>query len=205
MPQQINLYSPILLSPRRHFSARAMVQALGVLTLGLAALAAWSAHSASRMKADLDATAAANQREKAQLTAALASRASAPKDTQTLEQQLAQARSALAERRALLDALDPGRGGAGTGHGELLRMLAETVPDTLWLTELKRAEGRIELAGVALHPEALNPWLAELAQHPLLAGAPLRAVKVEHSDDVGTGTEGWTFRIVSGRAPGEPS
>lgn len=206
MAQQINLYSPILLTPRRYFSARAMAHSLGVLVLGLVALAAWSTHSALRIKAGLAAAAAANEQQKAHLTATLASRPVPPKDTHALEQQLAQARSTLAERRALLDAMDPRRGGAGTANAELLRLLAETAPATLWLTEVKRVDGRTELAGVALQPEALHPWLAVLARHPLLAGAPLRAVKVERSDDPAAGSaEAWSFRLVSGRAPGDPS
>lgn len=206
MAQQINLYSPILLTPRRHFSARAMAHSFGVLLLGLVVLAAWSTHSALRIKAGLAAASTANERELARLTATLASRPVAPQDTHSLEQQLAQARSALAERRALLDATDPRRGGAGTANAQLLRLLAETAPATLWLTEVKRADGRTELAGVALQPEALHPWLARLGQHPLLAGAPLRAVKVEHSDDPAAGgAEAWSFRLVSGRTPGDPS
>lgn len=206
MAQQINLYSPILLAPRRHFSARAMVHALGVLVLGLVTLAAWSTHSALRLKAGLEAARTANAQEQAQLTAALGRRPAAATDTKALEQQLAQARSALVERRALLDALDPSHGGAGTGHGELLRLLAETIPDTLWLTEVKRAGGRLVLAGVALQPEALQPWLARLSQHPLMADAPLRAVKVERSDDAAAdGAGAWSFRLVSGGTAGEPS
>jgi Tfp pilus assembly protein PilN len=205
MSQQINLYSPILLTPRRHFSARALVQALGVLVLGLGALAAWSTYSTLRVTAGLEAVRAANTQEQAQLTAALARRPAAAKDTHALEQQLAQARGALADRRALLDALDPRHGGAGTGHGELLRLLAETIPDTVWLTEVKRAGGRLELAGVTLRPEALQPWLARLSAHPLTAGAPLRAVKVERSDDASAGAEAWTFRLVNGGAAGDPS
>ena len=42
MAQQINLYSPILLAPRRYFSALAMVQSLAVLAVGLLALSLWS-------------------------------------------------------------------------------------------------------------------------------------------------------------------
>lgn len=205
MAQQINLYSPILLTPRRHFSARAIVQALGLLMLGLAALASWSVFSAMRLQADLWATGAANDQEKSRLVAELARRPPLPKDTAALEQQLVQARGGLAERRRLLDALDSRRGGAGHANAELLRLLAQTAPPSLWLTEVRRADGRIELAGIALQPEALRPWLLRLAEHPLLAGQPLRAVKVERSDDPAAGAQAWSFRVVSGRAMGDPS
>ena len=38
MSQQINLYNPLFLKREKHFSARTMVQALGIIALGLAAL-----------------------------------------------------------------------------------------------------------------------------------------------------------------------
>ena len=43
MPQQINLFNPILLTPRRVFSARTMAQGLGLFAAALAAVSAWSA------------------------------------------------------------------------------------------------------------------------------------------------------------------
>src|ERR1051325_9102801 len=38
MSQQINLYNPLFLKQEKHFSARTMMHALGVIALGLAAL-----------------------------------------------------------------------------------------------------------------------------------------------------------------------
>jgi Tfp pilus assembly protein PilN len=205
MAQQINLYSPILLTPKRYFSALAIVQSLGLLVAGLVAFGVWSTWSTVRLQADLGATGAANEAEKARLAAELAQRPVPPKDTAALEQQVAQLRGAVNERRQVLDALDSRRGGAGHGNAELLRLLAQTAPAALWLTEVKHAAGRIEIAGVTLQPEALRPWLARLAEHPLLADAPLRAVKVERSDDPAAGAEAWSFRVVSGRANGDPT
>ncbi len=42
MSQQINLYNPIFLKQEKHFSARTMVQALGVIALGLIAVYAYA-------------------------------------------------------------------------------------------------------------------------------------------------------------------
>lgn len=204
MAQQVNLFSPILLAPRRHFSALAIVQSLGLLAVGLTAFAVWSVGSTVRLQADLASTRSANEAEKARLSAELARRPALPQDMAALEQQLAQARSALAERRLVLDALDGQRGGAGSGNAELLRLLARSAPAPLWLTEVRRAGGRLEIAGVTLQPEALQPWLARLAEHPLLAGQSLRAVQVERSDDSTVDAEAWRFRVVSGRT-GDPA
>ena len=202
MAQQVNLFSPILLTPKRYFSALAIVQALGLLGAGLAAFAVWSTVSTARLQADFASTRSANEAEKARLTAELARRPVTPQDAAALEQQLAQARSTLAERRQVLDALDGQRSGTGPGHAELLRLLAQSAPAPLWLTEVKRSEGRLEIAGMTLQPEVLQPWLARLADHPLLAGQSLRAVKVERSDDPAVDAEAWRFRVVSSRTGG---
>jgi Tfp pilus assembly protein PilN len=199
MAQQINLYSPILLTPRRYFSALAMLQALAALALGLLLFAGWTTWSTRQLKAELATSSAAGDRQKQALAAALAARPVLPADPAALQQELAQARSRLAERRALLAELNPPE---GPGHAALLRLLAQTAPASLWLTEVKRSEGRIELAGVAQQPEALRPWLARLAADPLFEGTTLRAVKVERGGAEAE-ADTWRFRVVSSRAAGE--
>ena len=202
MAQQINLYSPILLAPRRHFSALAMAQALAVLAAGLVAFAAWSAWSTARLKDGFTAAEQANEREKQAVAAELARRPAAPKDTAALEQELAAARGALAARRALRDELSAGRFAPGTDNATLLRLLVQTLPPRMWLTEVRRRPGRLEIAGITQQPEALRPWLAQLAAHPVAAGQALRAVKVERSDEPGA-AEAWSFRVVSGGTAGD--
>src|SRR5688572_20783366 len=42
MSQQINLYNPIFLKQKKHFSARTMLQALGLIALGVGALCGYA-------------------------------------------------------------------------------------------------------------------------------------------------------------------
>lgn len=207
MPQQINLYNPILLARKRYFSALAMGQALAVLLLGLAALGGWSVLATRQLRLDLASATAADAQEKQRLDAALARRPALPKDTTALEQQLAQAQQQLGERQRLLAELVPGIGAAAAQRSGTLQLLAQTVPSTVWLTEVRLADGRVELAGLTLEPEALRPWLAALSSQPALAGLALRTVKVERrepgdgaSAGASVGSEAWRFRVVSGRA-----
>lgn len=202
MAQQINLYNPILLTPKRYFSTLAIVQALGLLVAGLAAFSCWSTWSTWRLERDLAAASAVNEAEKALLTGQLAQRPVLPTNTAALEQQLQQAKALLADRRAVFDALDSQHGGAGHAQADLLRHLAQTVPAAVWLTEVRRTEGRLEIAGATLQPEQLQPWLARLVAHPGLAGQALRAVAVVRSEDALPGSEAWTFRIVSAQEQG---
>ena len=90
----------------------------------------------------------------------------------------------------------------GRSHSAWLRLLAQTVPAPVWLTEVKLAENRVELTGATLQPDALRPWLARLGAHPLAAGRSFTALKVERQDAgaaSGTAaTETWVFQVASG-------
>lgn len=204
MTQQINLYSPILLAPRRYFSARAMLLSLGVFALLLAAVCAWMQLSSSALRRDLHSSVQAQTAERERLTQALAVRPAA--SGVALEQELAQQQQLLVARRALLDELTRGRTAAGRSHAAMLRMVAQTVPASVWLTEIRLVEGRLELIGMTLQPEALRPWLVQLGQHALTADQRLAAVKLERvttganasaGRPLPAGAQAWAFQLLS--------
>jgi len=169
MPQQINLYSPILLTPKRYFSALAMSQALAAFTAALLALSGWSAYRTATLRHDLQATTQAQEGEHQRLKSALAQQPAATSPA-ALEQELAAEVRLLAERQKMLAELSRGLVTAGRSHSAWLRLLAQTVPAPVWLTEVTLSDGRVELAGATLQPDALRPWLERLGAHPLAAG-----------------------------------
>ncbi|HLO93992.1 MAG TPA: hypothetical protein VK195_06725, partial [Burkholderiaceae bacterium] len=61
MAQQINLLTPILLKPRRHFTATAMVQALLLILVGSLLLAAWIHSRAGQRRLEFQARSQALQ------------------------------------------------------------------------------------------------------------------------------------------------
>lgn len=197
MAQQINLYSPILLQPKRYFSALAMVQALGALLLGLLALGGWVEYSTAQQRRELATTTAAQAADRQRLQAELSGKPTAPKDTSALEQELAQARQAVADRQRVLADLATPSGSAS--RSAVLRLIAQTAPDKLWLTEVRLSEGRLELAGMSLQPEQLRPWVAQLLAQPALQGLALRTVTVDAADAATRDSRepGWTFRLVA--------
>jgi Tfp pilus assembly protein PilN len=203
MPQQINLYSPILLTPKRYFSATTMVQGLGVFAACLAALSAWSVFSTAALRRDLQSATQSHAAERQRLNQTLAQRP-APSSPAALEQELAAEQKLLGERQQLLAEISRGVATPERSHSAWLRLLAATVPAPVWLTDVKLSDGRIELAGATLQPDALRPWLARLAAHPLAEGHSFTAVKVERSEPgAGAGTaaaERWVFQVAGGAA-----
>jgi Tfp pilus assembly protein PilN len=199
MAQQINLHSPILLAPRRYFSALAMAQALLALAVGLAGLCAWTLHSTQTLRRDLQSASAAHGAERQRLTAALAQRPAPASDSAVL-QEVAAEEKLLARRQQQRDGLVAGLASAGHSHSAWLQLLAQTVPAAVWLTEVKLGDKGVQISGQTREPEALRPWLASLSGHPLAAGHAFAALQVERGAAVPAGAELWSFQVAGGAA-----
>jgi len=215
MAQQINLLTPILLTPRRHFSALALAQSAGLVLLACVGAALWVWQRDRQADSEHQALLARLAAERQQLTAARAA-LPVPQDAATLHQQLRELRAGNDDRRALLQTLasDPADT-AGRRHSDLLALLARSLPEAAWVSELNYAPGRVELVGGTLDTAVLRPWLGQLGAHPLLAGQQLSALRVEQLGAAagagkpmlaGAGTISqaglpvWTFRVVSAPA-----
>nr|WP_316639402.1 PilN domain-containing protein [uncultured Roseateles sp.] len=196
MAQQINLLTPILLAPKRYFSAVAMAQALGLLLAGALLIGAWLLLQARQTRQSYLQIQAEAQTERQVLMDALM-RLPGNTDPAALNQQLGSLQQGLLQRRQMLDELSRGRALPGQSQSDLLRLLARTVPPPVWLTELRWSSGRLELQGLTLEPAALQPWLQQLAGHPLLKGQQLTAVKVERLE---SGAEGGTTLAAGSEA-----
>jgi len=184
MPQQINLLTPILLAPKRYFSALALLQASGLLVAVGVAATLWLEQRDRSAASQHYALLAQYATEKQALAVARAA-LPAPLDATAVQQQLLPLEAGNAERRALLQALG-GDGAAGQRHSDLLALIARTLPESAWLSELRYAPGRVELTGGTLDTAVLRPWLSQLGAHPLLAGQELSALRVERLGTPGT-------------------
>ncbi|MFN3305317.1 MAG: PilN domain-containing protein [Roseateles sp.] len=215
MPQQINLLTPILLAPKRYFSALALLQATLLLLACGGATALWLQQRDRAAATQHQQLLARYATERQQLTVARAS-LPAPQDAAALQQQLQALEAGNADRAALLRTLDAEPSArAGLQHADLLALLARTLPDSAWLSELRYAPGRLELVGGTLDTAQLRPWLGQLAGHPLLAGQQLTALRVERLGTPEAGAQPlldnagplgraplpvWAFRVVSAPA-----
>lgn len=222
MAQQINLLTPILLAPRRHFSALAMAQSFGVLLLAALALTAWLSLQAGQARRDHRALLDGSATERNSLRAAIAALPS-PGDFKAMEQQAIDLEQQLQRQRQLAALLAGGQGADGQRHSDLLTLLARTIPPSVWIQELRWVDARLELAGATLDTAALRTWMSRLAEQPQLAGLQLSQLRVERwspaaqrgSDADATllgaltpppgGQPMWAFRLRSERASASPA
>lgn len=220
MAQQINLLTPILLAPRRYFSALTLLQATGLLVVAGIAASVWLQYRDRQAEQEHQALLAQYATQRQQLLMARAN-LPAPLDANALAQQMQALEAGNAQRQALLASLGTeGTRRLGQRHSDLLALVARTLPDAAWVTELRYAPGRVEIAGGTLDTAVLRPWLGQLAASPLLAGQELSALRVERMGAPGTETAAnpllergaslaqsrlpvWAFRVVS--APVAPA
>jgi len=199
MPQQINLATPILLSQKRYFSAQTMAITLAVFVVFGGALAGgmvWSLQSAS---SGFTRTMADQTREIKSLQAAIehAKSSAAPADA-ALVQELQSKRKTLVQKEQLLAALKDGMFVPGEGHSDRLLWVARSIPQPVWVTQVKADQGRLEINGFTLEPDALNAWVDRLADSPLMHGLKLASVKVESTAAVAPSTRPvWSFNMVN--------
>ncbi|HEY0954180.1 MAG TPA: PilN domain-containing protein [Roseateles sp.] len=214
MPQQINLLTPILLAPRRYFSALTLLQATLLLLVGGVATALWLQQRDRAADVQHQALLARYATERQQLLVARAN-LPAPQDASALQTQLQALETGNGDRAVLLRALGSDGGArAGRQHSDLLALVARTLPDSAWLSDMRYTPGRLELSGGTLNTAPLRSWLGQLADHPLLAGQQLSALRVERVGAAGGESQGrpllegadrlasarvpvWGFRVVS--------
>jgi len=209
MPQQVNLYLPILRKQKDRFAAQTLVLALAVILFtGGALMAAWVwnlRHATDSLKLTL----ATQTKELDDLRAALelAKSSSDPVDA-AMTQEVKQRKLALEQRQNVLAALSQGLFQPGRGHAARLQLVAQTIPAVAWVTRLKTDEQLLEITGFTLEPAALNDWVSRLAASSLLQGQTLSTVHVESVKPGGTPTAPaasapasqaaqWSFNLLS--------
>jgi Tfp pilus assembly protein PilN len=179
MSQQINLYNPIFLKQEKHFSAKAIVQALGLVVIGVAGFYAFALMQTRSAEALLGQTReqVAKQRER---FVALTPKFTPAARSKVLEAELLRVESEVKARRGTLDALSTGELGNTKGFSEYLAALARQSVPGVWLTGIVIGEsGRdLRIEGRALRPELVPAYLKSLNEEPVMRGREVTEMKV---------------------------
>jgi len=189
MPQQINLYTPVLSTRQRRFSAAIMVQALAALTVVSAVLGMYEVHGLQRQSVALRQTLRTGTPVLEGLRVAIRKRqALAVPAELALAQELSARRAELRRMDSTLAELQQGIFVPGEGYAARLALVARSIPTTAWVTLVKADAGQVELNGFTFDPSVLNSWISQLAASPLLARQRLVAVNVAKVSEPGAST-----------------
>jgi len=169
-PQQINLYNPTLLPSREQFSARQLAIWVVIAVAALAAVAWWATGQMRSLMREMAEQARAPSKGPVGPT---------QQNVEAMEKALRDKLALLEARRATRDALRRGMAGPDAGPSAVLRRIADTIPPTAWVLEVKVAGSRIDIKGRALDPAAVDAWLERLRGSGFITEKPLPNLRVD--------------------------
>jgi hypothetical protein len=179
MSQQINLYNPIFLKQEKHFSARTIVQALGLI---VAALGAFYVYALVQTRAAETVTREQRDRVAAQREqlVKLGPQFSPEGRSKALEAEVARLEAEVKARESVLGALSTGELGNTAGFSEFLAALGRRAVPGVWLTGLNVGEAGndLQLSGRALRPELVPVYLKALSEEPMMRGRRVTEMKL---------------------------
>ena len=171
MKQQINLYQPMFRTPKRVFSALALLQVCGLVLGGLLATytySAWQVKTLARQVGHLSNTRTAALARVDSLRQQFPVRTPDP----LLKAELQRLQLETAYTQEVATALSSGAFGNTTGLSAYLAALARQHVDGTWLTrvDIARGGGAIGVQGQAASPELIPVYVRRLANESAFVG-----------------------------------
>jgi len=178
--QQINLFNPIFLKQKKHFSAVTMVQSLGVVLFACALLVVYA--NLQLKERDGQAAASANQLLKAREQLITLATQFAPRQTNAaLDDDIKKAQADVDSLQQVFDAMQGGALGNVKGYANYFRAFARQIVDGLWLTGIAIDSGGrdISLQGRTLNPELVPAYLSRLKSEPDIQGKSFSSLSMQ--------------------------
>jgi hypothetical protein len=181
--QQINLYNPLFLKKEKHFSARAMLQALGLVAAGLAALHVFAlvqTRDAERLAKEYAAQVAAQRDQLVKLGARFSPQAR----SKALEAEVARLDAAVKARRGMLEALTTGELGNSEGFSRYFAAFGRQTMNGVWLTGFMIGESGndLQVRGRVLHPDLVPAYLRALNREDVMRGRQVTELRLSAKD-----------------------
>jgi hypothetical protein len=180
MSQQINLYNPLFLHKRKYFSARTMLQSLGLIAAGLLVLYAYAlvqTRDFERLAKDYAGQLSA---QRAQFVAL-----SGQGRGKLLEAEVARLEGELRGRRATLDIVKGGEYGNTEGFSRYFAAFGRHPMRGVWLTGFSVGDGGNDLRvrGRVLHADLLPAYLKALNDEEVMRGRLVTELKMLAKDE----------------------
>lgn len=183
MSQQINLFNPLFLRQEKYFSARTMLQSLGLIALGLVVLYAYAllqTRDLQRLAADYGRQLAVQRDQFVKLGGEGRSK--------LLEAEVARLAADQRARRAVLDAMQGGEFGNTDGFSRYFAAFGRRAMRGVWLTGFSVAESGNELRirGRVLYADLVPAYLKALNQEEVMRGRLVTELKLVARDETAT-------------------
>ena len=199
MPQGINLLNQLQATQQRHFLAQTMFQAAVVCLLVIAGFSTYWLSSIESAGEEVKQSMTLTSQELDNLQAQIRLKQSGSEISSALVRELEASRAQLLQRESIGRQRQLGRFSPGWGHGARLRLIAETIPAQVWVTEMIGGTEQFTIRGFTLGPTALGEWVAVLSASPLFEGQRLSDVNLENTSSatLNNARPMWSFSLIS--------
>lgn len=189
MSQQINLFNPIFLKQKKHFSAVTMLQALTLILIGAGLMTAYAGMQLAKLRPEADAVTAQLEAARAQLAVVTATHGVRQKDA-LLDAEVRRAEAESVALQRVSQILIQGELGGLPGYSDYMKAFSRQIVDGLWLTEFSIRGGgaEIAMAGRALRPELVPAYLNRLSREPTMRGRSFGAMEIYAPREQATAT-----------------
>ncbi|MDH4174813.1 MAG: hypothetical protein OEV97_13830 [Betaproteobacteria bacterium] len=183
MSQQINLFNPLFMRKEKYFSARTMLQSLGLIALGMLAIyayALWQASDLRQLAASYSGQLAAQRAQFVSL--------SGQGRSKLLEAEAARLEGDLRVRRGVLDVMQGGAGlGNTSGFSRFFAAFARHPMRGVWLTGFSVGDNGnvLNVRGRVLHADLVPEYLKLLNKDDVMRGRLVTELKLVARDESG--------------------
>ncbi len=190
MSQQINLFNPIFLNPRKLFSLVTMLQALGLIVLGSGLFYGYAWYQVKSLNTQIDETGKRYLTEQAKLLR-FADGGSPQESAQSLESDFKSVEARLATQQQFIETLKSGVIGNAAGYSEYMRAFARQAVNGVWLTSFNISGNgtQMSISGAVLSPELLPVYISKLNQEQVMRGKPFASLQMRRGGDGGRSVE----------------
>lgn len=183
MSQQINLFNPLFLRKEKYFSARTMLQSLGLIALGMIALYAYAlvqTRELERLAVDYGRQLAVQREQFIQQGSQGRSK--------LLDAEVARLESDSRTRRAVLEMVQGGDFGNTEGFSRYFAAFGRHAMRGVWLTGFSVGENGNELRirGRVLFPDLVPAYLKALNSEDVMRGRLVTELKLVARDESAT-------------------
>ena len=205
MSQQVNLYQPIFLKEEKKFSTVAMLQSMGLVVVGVAAIYAYTGWQVGTLKNELKRAEQQHAAASKRLADATEKFGVRPGRT-SLDGEIAHLEGEIVAKQRIQEILQRGLFSNTHGFSDYFVSFARQHTPGVWLTgfDITGAAEQMTLAGRSTNPELVPRYMQKLSAEKTLSGIEFRVFQMNRpaADAKEPNSQYVEFQVRTGGNPG---
>ena len=182
MSQQINLFNPLFLKQKKYFSAKTMLQGMGIIAIALLAFYGILLFQSIRLDRQRIETVALREQVQQQM---LQGGGGARGRSKLLEDEISRVEGMIKAQQDVLNILEGGSLGNSEGYSKFLVALARQRTSGLWLTgfTVNGVGDELSIRGRVLHAELVPQYIRQLNREAVMRGHAIAELSLKRVEE----------------------